>query len=700
MLPRRALGIDTGGTFTDLAGIAGDGEVAAEKVFSTPQAPETAVLDGLAALARRLGLSPAGLLAETERFAHGTTISTNALIQRRGAQVGVVATRGFEDTLAIARGPVGRVGGLPYARAMDFLHTEPPPPLVARRRVRGVGGRITARGECLAPLDREDARRAVGSLRDAGAESLAVCLLWAFLRPDHERLVRAVAAELDADLPVFLSSDIAPRMGEYERMTTTAVAAHVGPATTSYIGALQARLGALGLARPIQIMSTSGGTILPENVARQAASLVNSGPVGGLVAAQHVGKALGLRDIVTADMGGTSFDVGLIAAGVVAQTPMPFLGQGLPVLCQAVRIDTLGAGGGSIASADGFRLRVGPESAGAEPGPASYGRGGDRPTVTDALVVLGLLDPDRFFGGRHRLDPDLAARAIARGVARPLGLGVREAAAGIVEIVNARMADLIRKVTVESGNDPRAFTLFAFGGACGAHCADLARSLGIRRVILPYGAPVFSAIGVALADRVYRHAVSAPVGLADEPAVIAAVTSAVSALEERAGADLAAAGLARGDAKLTHSVEIRYRGQMNEISIPLPRGVAEPGAVPRLRAAFEDAYRRRYGDGALRIGAVLELAGLQVDAAVAAAAPRLAPRRRAAGVSAVRARRAVFLAGGERAEASVYDFAGLGPGDEIAGPSVIERDMTTVWIPPRAAAAVDAYGNLDIRPEG
>lgn len=694
-----ALGVDTGGTFTDLVQVDADGAVTVEKAFSTPEAPEDGVIRGLERLAGRARRPLPDLLAGAARFAHGTTISTNALLERRGARVGLITTRGFEDTLAIARGPLGRVGGLPYARAMDFLHTEPPPPLVARALVRGVGGRVTARGEVLAPLDPEDARAAVARLRDAGAESLAVCLLWAFLHPGHEELVRAAAAEAAPGLPVALSSEIAPRMGEYERMTTTVAAAHVGPSTTAYLRALQKRLGALGLARPIRVMSAAGGTIMPENVARQAVSIVNSGPVGGLVAARRVGRALGLDDVITADMGGTSFDVGLIAGGAVERTSTPWLAQGLPVLCRSARIDTLGAGGGSIASADGFRLKVGPESAGADPGPASYGRGGRRATVTDALVVLGVIDPARFFAGRRRLDPGLAAAAVEREVARPLGMGVLDAAAGIVALVNAKMSDLIRKVTVESGNDPRAFALFAFGGACGAHCADLAARLGIRRVVVPYGAPAFSAFGAALADTVYSHAVSAPVGIDDDSAA-AAAESARAVLRARAEADLEAGGLAPERAAFRYAVEMRYRGQMNEISVSLPEAPEAAWTPARLRAAFEASYRGCYGAGALREGAALEAVSFQLDAAVETEPPPLARRRASGRAARPASRRRVFVAGLGRVDAAVHDFDGLPAAAEIPGPAVIERDMTTVWVPPGAGAALDAYGNVEIRPAG
>ena len=693
-----SLGVDTGGTFTDIVQIDAAGAVTVDKAFSTPASPEDGAVESLASLARNAQRPLPAVLGETARFAHGTTVSTNALIQRSGARVGLIATRGFEDTLVIGRGPVGRVGGLPHARAMDFLHTEPPPALVSRRLVRGIAGRVTAAGELLAPVDAEETAAAVRALVEAGAESLAVCLLWSFLRPEQEQAVRAAAADAAPGLPIFLSSEIAPRIGEYERMVTTAVAAHVGPATTGYLARLQERLALDGLRHPIQIMTASGGTVLPDGAAREAVAVVNSGPVGGLVAARHLGRVLGIENAIAADMGGTSFDVGVIDAGTIERTSTPFLGQGLPVLTRSVRIDTLGAGGGSIAVSDGFRLRVGPESAGADPGPASYGRGGEYPTVTDALIVLGILDPERFFGGRYRLDPGRAAAAIDRHVARPLGLEIADAAAGIVEVVNGRMADLIRKVSIETGKDPRRFALFAYGGACGAHCADLAMRLGIARVIVPYGAAVFSALGIALSDIVYAHTLSAPVGLDDEDAARPVARQAMAALARRAEADLAASGLAAGDAAIRYSVEMRYRGQMNEISLDLPDGAAEAGLADRLRHAFQALYAERYGASAVRPAAELEIVSFGIEATLGAEPPPVAERAVAAAGPGAVGRRRVHRRGAEPLEAEVHDFGNLAPGAQVAGPAVIERDMTTVWVPPAALARLDRLGNIEIRP--
>ncbi len=698
-VPPYSIGIDTGGTFTDLVRIDGDGRLAFEKSFSTPDAPEDAVFDVLRQLASDDATGLRDLLSNTTRFGHGTTVSTNALIQRRGARVGLITTRGFEDTLIIARGPVGRVGGLPQKLAMDFLHTEPPEPLVPKALTRGVAERVTATGEVLAPVDPDDARSAIAELLERGIDSLAVCLLWSFRDPTHEREIAALAAEVAPGLRVNLSSDVAPRMGEFERAVTTVVNAYVGPLTERYVSALQAGLESQGLGQPIQVMKASGGVTLPGGVADQAVSIVNSGPIGGLVAARHLGRLLGHHDVITADMGGTSFDVGLVAGGEFEDDPTPFLGQGLPVLTPSVKIVTIGAGGGSIAATDGHRLTVGPESAGARPGPACYGHGGEAPTVTDALFALGIIDPANFFGGRHALDGDLAREAILKHIAGPLGLDAMEAAAGIYEVVTARMADLIRKVSIEGGNDPRAFSLYAYGGASGAHCAEFAARLGIARVIVPFAAPVFSALGIALTDLQYAHARSEPAPLDAAPETLAAVNAAFADVAARVRADVAASGHAADAAELRYRIDMRYRGQMNEVSLPWPAGRLDAASVEALRDAFEAHYQRRFGAGTIRRATPLELIGFRAEAVFETDKPELAVLERDTG-GAPDARRPVYRRGDGWLDALVVDFDALAPGRRLDGPAVIERDTTTIWLPPGASAELDAYGNLEIRTGG
>ncbi len=687
------VGVDVGGTFTDLVAIDALGRVLACKAFSVPDAPADGVVDVLERAAALRDTTSRGLLARTGSFAHGTTVSTNALIQRTGARVGLLLTHGFEDTLAIGRGPVGRVGGLAPSLAMDFLHTEPPAPLVPRDMVRGVRERVGSDGRVVVPLSGTQARAAVGELLEAGAESLAVCLLWSFRNPAHERRVAEIVRDLAPEIPLSLSCEIAPGMGEFERAVTTAVNAHVGPVVERYLADLSVRLD--GLRTPIRILTSSGGAARIEDAGRRAVSIVNSGPAGGLVAARRLGRELGHDRIVTADMGGTSFDVGLIEDGDLEEDARPWIGHGLPTLVPAARLVAIGAGGGSVIRTDGHRLHVGPESAGADPGPAAYGRGGTRPTVTDALVACGIIDPGAFFGGRLRLDPELSLRALRDEVAGPLGMTPLDAAAGAVEVVNAKMANLLRKVSIEGGHDPREFALYAYGGATGAHCAELARQTGIREVVLPRAGPVFSALGAAVADVAFSRARSEPSGL--DAAGAETATRCLAEMRAAARQDVVDAGLDPEACRFRHWIEMRYRSQMNEISVEWRRPELRPEDVGALEKLFETECGARFGPGVVRPGAPLEMTGCRVDAVVPSRPPPFAPHAGHGGGTGGGARR-VYRRGTGWTEAAVADLPGMGTGSAVRGPAVIESGTTTVWIPEGAASELDAHGNLRLDP--
>ena len=686
------IGIDVGGTFTDLVSIDSDGSIRTAKAFSTPQAPEEGVFSVIERAAQDNGLRTEDLLSRVQVFAHGTTVATNALIQRNGAKVGALFTHGFEDTLAIGRGPVGRVGGLPQNLAMDFLHTEPPPPLVPRDRIRGVHERIGSDGEIVIPLNEDQLRHSVSELIEEGVESLAICFLWSFRNPTHEQRAAAIVSDVAPDLSLSLSCDIAPKMGEFERAVTTAINAFVGPLAREYLEALETGLSRSGLERPVQVITSRGGAARVANIGQQAVSVVNSGPVGGLMAARYLGDVLGHDRIITADMGGTTFDVGLVDGRELAEEPRPFLAQGLPVLLPAVKLVTIGAGGGSVAWTDGYRLHVGPRSAGSVPGPAAYGKGGTEPTVTDALIVCGILNPGRFFDGSYQLDADLSGRAIKDHIAGPLSMSTTAAAAGIIEIVNTRMANLIRKVSIESGYDPRAFHLYAYGGATGAHCADFAGQLGIKGIVLPFAGPVFSALGAAIADISYAHVRSEPVTLSE--AAVDVINRNFCELRRLAARDIREAGLDETEAVFASRVEMRYRDQMNEISVTWPGRVVKTEDWIRLRELFEAEYERRFGTGVASPGVPLEVVSFRVDATYPTGRPQL----KSVSTTPSRARgpevRSVYTHGSGWREAAIYDFGSLVPGDRIDGTAVIERDSTTVWLPEQSSAGMDDYGNL------
>jgi N-methylhydantoinase A len=692
------IGIDTGGTFTDLSVIDSTGRIFMEKAFSTPDHPDRAIIDVLIKFAEHWSLSLSGLLKKTSRFAHGTTVGTNALIQRKGARVGLLTTRGFEDTLIIARGPIGRAGGIPQSRAMDFIHTEPPEPLVPKNLIRGIRERVTVTAEEILPLDEDGARQAVGELLAQDVDCIAVCLLWSFRDPTHERRIRNIIHEVALELPVYLSSEIAPRMGEFERMVTTVINGFVGPRIGTYVAALQDRLTTEGLERPLQIMTASGGVTLANRVPDKAVSIINSGPVGGLVASRALGDELGYRNVITADMGGTSFDVGLIADGVFEEEQIPYLDQGLPVFSPALKIVTIGAGGGSIAVSDGDRLQVGPESAGSDPGPACYGRGNDRPTVTDALVTLGIVNPENFFGGHYQLDPALSERAIETHIATPLGLSVLDAAGGIYDVVTARMADLIRKVTVESGNDPRDCCLMAYGGGSGAHCALFARQLGIPRIVLPLAAPVFSALGIAMSDILYVHSLSAPVTLSDAASVSQIVSNAFSELTGQVTNDMQSSGIDAADVQFHYRIEMRYQGQMNEVAVPWPSAEFGDADMERLRQLFEAQYEKRFGAGTTRPRTPLELISYRVEGVRRTALPAFTPTVQAGTATTRPQNRRIYQRDLGWIDSQVLSLPALSPGEIMTGPAIIEASATTVWLPAGAAAETDSLGNLLITP--
>jgi len=695
---RYVIGVDAGGTFTDVVIAGEDGRLWTDKAFSTPDDPARGVIAALRACAARVGEALPDVLAATGRLAHGTTVGTNALIQRRGARTGLLMTRGFEDTTLITRGPMGRNVGVPASQAMDYVHNDRPPPLVPPALIRGVTERVAPDGEVVARLDEDEAARMLGELAAAGAESIAVCLLWSFRNDAHERRVAELARALLPDVPVHLSSRVSPQMGEFERATTTVVNAYLGPIMERYLGSLQRSLQAEGLGRPVQLMSCSGGVVMPHDAGRQAVMLVNSGPVGGLVAARRLGERLGLADVVTTDMGGTSFDVGVIHGGELETEQRPCLDQGLPVQVPAVRVVTIGAGGGSIARARDGRLLVGPDSAGAVPGPACYGAGGVEPTVTDALVVLGVIDPGYFLGGRKRLDPELAVRAVRERVAEPLGMTVHEAAAGIHHIVTARMADLIRKVTIESGHDPRQFTVFAYGGASPAHAALYAEAVGAREVVVPAAGSVFSALGCACSDLKYAYAQARPMPLRPDAATIAAFNETFRVLEERALADLERLGPPGADAVLTRRVDLRYEGQLNELTVPWVAADLDADRFGDLRGAFEAGYESRFGSGTTRSASPMEAVTFRVEALLrvpdlAAWSRPLAP---AAGGDARKGSRLLHLRGLDAQEAAVYEADRLAPGATVEGPAIVERPDTTVLVPPGHLACLDDIGNLRI----
>ena len=696
------IGVDSGGTFTDIVSIDSKGTITFEKAFSTPDNPARGVSGALENLAQRLDVAVGDVLKQTDRFAHGTTVATNALIQRRGAKVGLLMTKGFEDTILMTRGPMGRTMGIPPTEAMDFVHTDRPEPLVPAELIRGVSERVGVDGQVLAPLDDEEVAESVRELLNLGVDSLAVCLMWSFVNSSHERRIKQIIHDLRPGFNVNLSSEISPLMGEFERVVTTTVNAYVAPVMRKYINTLQQDLSQRGLQHPVQLMTSAGGVTLPRHIERESVATVNSGPVGGLVAAKFLGEILGYQNILTTDMGGTSFDVGVISRGEYEYDKVPFVSQGIPLQVPMVRVVAIGAGGGSIAWTDGRRLLVGHQSAGADPGPACYDQGGQEPTVTDALVALGILDPDYFFGGRKRLKKELSEKAIRTRVAEPLGLDLLRAAEGIYEVVTAKMSDLIRKVTVESGYDPREFILFAYGGAAPAHCALYGSALGVGEVVVPETAAVFSALGAALSDIKYTYAKSEPLSFEPTPAIIERFNMTFSELRARVLEDMSSLGLAAKELLFTFGLDLRYAGQLNEVTVPWESKALTEESFAEIRRTFDEIYAVKFGPETVRKGSPLELITFRIEALRPVEKPALRPDPEVSGGQAPtpKGRRTVYLPRVGATEIPVYDFSNFEPGMSLMGPAIIERSDTTILIPPGQEARIDGFRNVRIRMRG
>ena len=674
------IGIDVGGTFTDLVAVDAAGRVTLAKAPSTPADQSIGVMDGLQRLAATLGLEPGALLGQTERIVHGTTVATNALLERKGACVGLLTTAGHRDVLEMREG---------LKDDRYDLRQPPPEPLVPRHRRLGVRERIRADGGIETPLDPDSLAGAIAELARGEVEAVAVCYLHAWRDDRHER---ATAEAVRAVLPsayVAQSSTVVPQIKEYERVCTTVVNAYVGPALERYLGRLETRLGEAGYRGPVLIVQSHGGVATIADAVRLAAGGVLSGPAGGVAGSRYAARLIGQPDLILFDMGGTSTDISLVVDGA-AQIAADRRIAGQRVALQALDIVSIGAGGGSIAKVDAAGvLHVGPESAGAEPGPACYGQGGTAATVTDANLVLGLLDPDGFLGGRAHLDRPAAEAAIDR-IAAALGVERMVAAEGIHRVIDARMAEGIRLVSVRRGVDPRRFAILAFGGAAGLHVTAIARQLGLSRVVVPRLAAVLSAWGMLTSDLRYEVARS-HVGDASQLDA-AALRALYDALEAEGRRRLAAASF-EGPAQVQRSADMRYGEQIFEANVALD-GIDWDGAdlLDQLAAAFHRRHEELYtyampDQEAVLVNARVAVIGALPDPPQEPPLPDRPP-------APPRARRRIYLGGWQ--DVRIFDLDVLAPGQTIDGPAVIEAATTTVLLRPGDRAQVSVIGWLDI----
>jgi len=673
------IGIDVGGTFTDLVAVDDTGRSTLAKVASTPDDPSIGVMAGLDRLSELLHLAPDQLLQQTERIVHGTTVATNALLEHKGAKVGLLTTEGHRDVIEMREG---------LKDDRYNLRMPPPVQLVPRALRLGVTERMRADGTIETPLDRTSLAAAIEALRRAGVEAVAVCYLHGYRDPCHERETAAALAAAMPDAYVSLSSGVLPQIKEFDRVSTTVVNAYVGPALSRYLRRLEQRLVEAGYRGPILIIQSHGGVAPIVESARLAAGGVLSGPAGGVAGSRYATRLLDSNNLIPFDMGGTSTDICLIVDGEPALVSGRGIG-GHRLALNSLDIVSLGAGGGSIGRVDaGGILHVGPQSAGAVPGPACYGRGGTEATVTDANLVLGYLDPAHFLGGSATLDAGAAEVALDR-LAATLKVDRIAAAEGVHRVVNTNMAEGIRLVSVRRGVDPRRFALLSFGGAAGLHVTDVARQLDLTRVVVPRVAAVLSAWGMLATD--LRFEVSRT-HIGDTARLDGAGIKRLFAAMEQEGLARLRASF-EGPVRVQRSVEMRYGEQIFEITVPLDGidwDVDDP--LPAIVERFHNRHEELYTYALRDQGAVL----VNARAAVIGVLPGLPqePVRAGRPDALLRSERRVWLR--EWVTVPVYEFDAMAPGQAIAGPAIIESAMTTVLLRVGNKATVTAHGWLDI----
>jgi len=680
------LGFDIGGTFTDFVlQEVNAGAVFVGKELTTPRDPSEGVVRGLAALLATARVR----LADVDQIVHGTTLGANLVIERRGARTFLVTTRGFRDVLEIQR---------QFRYNLNDFFLDKHPPLIPRDQIVEVTERVQADGRVHVPLDEAEARAALVACRDAGAEAVAVAFLHSYANPAHEAAIRELAGEILPGLPVVLSSDVSPQYREYERTNTTVVNAYITPRFAQYLHALRARLAALGFARRLYVMQNNGGIATAETAAAFPVRSLDSGPAAGAILAAHIGRLTGHEDLIAFDMGGTTAKAALIERSVPASTDQLEVdmigmrkGSGLPVQVPSVDLVEIGAGGGSRARIERGLLRVGPDSAGADPGPACYGLGGLEPTVTDANLVLGYLDAGFFLGGARRLDVAAATAAIETHVAKPLGVSVVEAAWGIHQLVTLNMEGAIRVVSIGRGKDPRNLACVTFGGAGPIHGARLARSLGVARVIVPFAAGVASAMGLLTADPRFDLARTFVAALGAAP--WEEINALYAAMEADGAAQITATGLA-GQWRTRRLAEVRYAGQGHELSVEIPAGRLGPESLATIERAHAAVYASRYGY-AEAPGTPLEATNWKLEISCGVPAMAMSGAAPVAGGSVAKKPRPVYFPEcGGFVDCRVHDRYRLAPGVAVKGPAVIEERETTVILLPGDEAVVDRHRNL------
>ncbi len=690
------IGIDTGGTFTDCTVVDDDGKVIIGKAETTPGAFEEGVLNSLEDAAGHLDLTLEELLAQARVVNQGTTVGTNILINRDGAKAGLITTKGFEDTIWIQRAS-GRIDGLSPEEIRHQATCRKPEPVIPKSRIFGVTERIDSFGNVVIPLNRKEVEDAVDHLKAQGVEAIGVCLLWGFLNPEHELEIEKIVNERAPEIFCNIGSRIAPTIREYGRTNTVVIDAYVGPPMIKWYRNLKVALEKRGYKNELLTMQVWGG-VMPSD-AMMPIGTINSGPAGGVVGSRLMGDYLGLENIVTTDVGGTSFDVSIVAGGkpIIAREP-PIMRYRISI--PTIEVVSIGAGGGTIAWVDSAgAFKVGPTSAGSFPGPVCYRKGGMQPTVTDADLVLGYFNPNYFLGGRLNLDKDASVAAI-KELGQKMGWGVTETARAIFTIQNEHMTDLLRLMVTRRGYDPRDFTAFAFGGGGPAHAAFYTAPLAIKSVYMFPESSVFSSYGIATSEiqQIFNASVYARLP-GDNEKIADMLNGAYQDLERKAVTAMVKAGFKEQEVMLRRGISMKFARQVNLESIDIPAKVYTAEDIDDIQQRFIVYYTRLYGEGAAFVAAGLEIMSESVTATIKspAAPPQKKPLGSADASKALKGNRDVYWEKyGDYHSTDIYDFSAVMPGNTVKGPAIIEAPTTTFVIPPDTEAMMNAFGHIVI----
>lgn len=690
---------DVGGTCTDTVIVEDGKTVHIGKALSTPPNFAQGVIDSIQSAADAMDLSLKELFSDTTLFTHGCTVVDNTLLERSGSVTGLLTTEGFEDTLHVTRGAYGRWSGLSEEGLKHPVATDKPTPLVAMEKIEGVAERVDYKGAVVRELDEEAVRTSVENLlHKQSCDALAVSLLWSFKNNQHEQKIAEITHELSPDTYVSLSSDIAPVPGEYERSSTTVINAYAGRVVQDYIGNLQKLLAENGYRGPILVMQGYGGLLPADESARRAVNMLECGPVAGVIGSKFLGDLMGDKDVIAADMGGTTFKVGIIQNGELEYAREPLIDR-FHYAVPKIDVVSIGSGGGSLISLEeGTQIPVvGPKSAGARPGPVCYGLGGEEPTLTDVLLLLGYIDPEQFLRGSMQLDVDKTRQVFEDKIASPMGLSVEDAAFGIFRIANAQISDLIHKITVEEGLDPRDFVLHAFGGSCPMIASTFAEELQVKRIVVPYAASVNCAFGLATADIVHEYAHTETMTL---PVEVENINAIYQPMLEQAQNALEAEGFGADRSSFKWSVGFRYALQVHEIITPVRSATPlDEAGLQTLIGDFESLYENKYGKGSAYRDAGIEMTQFRLSASGLIERPEMLPLELvdADPSAASRGSRDIYVdKSGQMNPAGVFDFELLKPGNKISGPAVIHTPITTIVVQDGQQAHMDAFRNIII----